>query len=133
MPNNLPYNATSFVGREQDIVEVQQLLEKTRMLTLTGPGGAGKTRLALETGTAVLPLYRDGVWLVELAPLREEGRVVETIATAIGLREQPDRSLTDMLHEALRKKQMLLIMDNCEHLPRNAGASARRSCKRPRG
>ncbi|HEX8313082.1 MAG TPA: adenylate/guanylate cyclase domain-containing protein [Chthoniobacteraceae bacterium] len=117
LPNNLPYSATSFVGREQDMVEVQQLLGKTRMLTLTGPGGAGKTRLGLESGATVLPRYRDGVWLVELAPLRDADGVIETVANAIGLREQPDRSLTEVLHEALRKKQMLVILDNCEHLP----------------
>jgi predicted ATPase len=88
----------------------------TRLLTLTGAGGCGKTRLALEVARELIGAYPDGVWLVELAPLSEGALAVQAVAAALGVQEQPDRSLTDTLVNHLRAKRTLLVMDNCEHL-----------------
>ena len=85
-------------------------------MTLTGAGGSGKTRLALEVARDLVGAYPDGVWLVELAPLSEGKLVPQAVAEAVGVPEQPGRSLTDALVEALRAKEMLLVLDNCEHL-----------------
>ena len=93
LPNNLPVQTTSFVGREKELEGVKQLLQNTRLLTLMGTGGTGKTRLALESGAQLIHEYRDGVWLVELALIAEPGRVVEAVAAAVGAREEPDRPL----------------------------------------
>src|SRR5215207_7191457 len=114
--HNLPAPRTTFVGREREMLEVKRELAMTRLLTLTGAGGSGKTRLALEVARELVGAYPDGVRLVELAPLSEEGLVPQTVAGALGVLEQPDRSLTHTLAEALQRKQTLLVMDNCEHL-----------------
>ena len=114
--HNLPASRSSFVGREREMLEVKRELAMTRLLTLTGAGGSGKTRLALEVARELVGAYPDGVRLVELAPLSEEGLVPQTVAGALGVLEQPDRSLTHTLAEALQRKQTLLVMDNCEHL-----------------
>lgn len=115
-PHNLPASRTSFVGRERDVVEVKRLLSMTNLLTLTGAGGCGKTRLALEVAGELVGSYPDGVWLVELAPLSEPELVPQTVAEALGVRGQPGRTLTDTLTESLRKSKALLLLDNCEHL-----------------
>src|SRR5438067_239164 len=114
--HNLPAALTSFVGRERELADVKWLLGSTRLLTLTGSGGVGKTRLALELGWNVLPDYPDGVWLVDLAPLGDPSLVPYVAATALGVREAPGRSVTDVLADVLRPHHMLLILDNCEHL-----------------
>jgi predicted ATPase/DNA-binding SARP family transcriptional activator len=114
--HNLPIALTSFVGREREIAEVQRILATTRLLTLAGPGGCGKTRLAIETAAAMLPAYRDGVWLVELAALADPALVPQSVAAALGVREAPGQPLTETLTAALRSKQLLLVLDNCEHL-----------------
>src|SRR5204863_693740 len=88
----------------------------TRLLTLTGSGGCGKTRLALQVAADLLEEYVDGVWLVELAPLADPALVPETVASALGVREQPGRPLTETLVEYLKAKVLLLILDNCGHL-----------------
>ena len=116
LPNNLPVQTTSFVGRVREIEEVQQRLEKTHLLTLMGTGGTGKTRLALEVGARLINEFRDGVWLVELAIVTDPDRVVETVAQAVGVREEPERALRETLVNFLRGKNVLLILDNCEHL-----------------
>jgi Predicted ATPase len=116
LPNNLPVQTTSFVGREREIEEALRRLEKTRLLTLMGTGGTGKTRLALEIGARVINEYRDGVWLVELAPIRDPDLVVGAVASAVGVREESGRSLRESLVHFLRSKNLLLILDNCEHL-----------------
>lgn len=116
LPNNLPVQNTSFVGREHEIEEVQALLEKNRLLTLMGTGGTGKTRLALEVGARVINDFRDGVWLVELAPVTDPDKVVEAVATAVGARGEPDLPLRETLIKFLRSKNVLLILDNCEHV-----------------
>ncbi len=115
-PNNLPTSRTSFVGREREMLEIKRELAMTRLLTLTGTGGSGKTRLALEVAKDLVGTYPDGVWLVELAGLSEGVLVPQAVAAVLGVQEQPDRSLTDTLVDALRKKKMLLLLDNCEHL-----------------
>ncbi len=119
---NLPVPLTSFIGREAEMAEITHLLQTTRLLTLTGPGGCGKTRLALEAATNLLDDYPDGVWWVELAALSDAVLVPQAVATALGVREQTDRPLTEMLTDYLRAKQLLLLLDNCEHL---VGACAR--------
>src|SRR5438128_2428562 len=116
VPNNLPAQLSSFVGREREIAEVERLLGNARLLTLTGTGGCGKTRLALEVAERVYSEFEQGVWLVELAALSDAGLVSQTVATALGLREAPGRSIEEALVRFLREKSLLLILDNCEHL-----------------
>jgi hypothetical protein len=115
-PHNLPTPRTSFIGREREIVEVKRTLSMTRLLTLTGAGGSGKTRLALEVARDLIRTYPDGVWLVELAPLSEAELVPQEVAAALEVQERPGAPLTDTLAEALGEKGLLLIVDNCEHL-----------------
>jgi len=114
--HNLPLARTSFVGRERETLEVKRLLAMTRLLTLTGVGGSGKTRLALKVASDLAGAYPDGAWLVELAALSEGELVPQAAAKAVGVREQPGRSLTETLEDALRARKMLLVVDNCEHL-----------------
>jgi predicted ATPase/DNA-binding SARP family transcriptional activator len=114
--HNLPLQWTRFIGREQEIAQLKQLLPATPLLTLTGAGGCGKTRLALQVAADLLDAPHDGVWLVELAALTEPALVPQTVAAALGVPEQPGRSLTTTLIEHLRTRALLLILDNCEHL-----------------
>jgi non-specific serine/threonine protein kinase len=114
--SNLPESVTSFVGRERELAEVSELLESHRLLTLTGTGGVGKTRLAMRAAAAKLADYRDGVWLVELAALRDPDLVPQAAIAAIGLKEQPGKRLTQSLTEHLQPRHALLILDNAEHL-----------------
>ena len=114
--HNLSAPLTSFVGREHDLAEVGRLLATTRLLTLIGTGGCGKTRLALEVARGLVDVYADGVWLVELAELADSRLVPGAVTRVLGMREDPDRSLLDSLSDALRARQMLLVLDNCEHL-----------------
>ena len=116
--HNLPMQLTSFIGRERELKEVKHLLSNTRLLTLTGIGGTGKTRLALQLGAEMLApkQFANGVWFVELAPLADPTLVTQTIAATLGVREQPRRTILDTLTDYVRAKNMLLILDNCEHL-----------------
>ena len=116
LPNNLPIQLTSFVGRMQEIAEVKGLLSKTRLLTLTGGGGSGKTRLGLQVAADLLEQYPDGVWLVELASLSDPALVPQTVASTLGVPEQPGQLLRETLVAHLRSKSLLLLLDNCEHL-----------------
>ncbi len=116
LPNNLPRQLTSFIGREREIAEVKDLLTRALLLTLTGAGGSGKSRLALQVAAELLDQYPDGVWWVELAPLSEPALVPQAVASALSVREQPGRSLTDTLLDYLRPKTLLLVLDNAEHL-----------------
>jgi predicted ATPase/DNA-binding SARP family transcriptional activator/DNA-binding CsgD family transcriptional regulator len=114
--HNLPFTRTSFIGREQEVDEVKRALAMSRLLTLTGAAGSGKTRLALEAGRELIGSYPDGVWFVELAALSNPELVHRAVAATLGVYEQPDRSPTATLVHALRTKKSLLILDNCEHL-----------------
>jgi len=116
LPNNLPAQLTSFVGREKELEDVKRLLKDTHMLTLIGPGGTGKTRLSIQAANDVLSQYPDGVWLVDLAPILDPLLVPRTTAITIGLRDEPKRLVIDMLCDYLGRKKMLIILDNCEHL-----------------
>jgi predicted ATPase/class 3 adenylate cyclase len=114
--HNLPIQLTSFIGRERELAELTPLLLAHRLLTLTGPGGAGKTRLSLSLAADVLEQFADGVWHVELAPLADPTMVPQTVAAVLGVREQPGSPLLDVLCGYLRPKTLLLVLDNCEHL-----------------
>jgi len=133
--HNLSAPMTSFVGRAQEIVGVKRTLAMTRILTLAGAGGSGKTRLAFEVARDLIGAYPDGVWMVELAPLSEEGLVAQEVAGALEVTERPGEQLADTLVDYLTGKEMLLVLDNCEHL---IDATARladrllRSCPRLR-
>ena len=116
VPNNLPVQLTSFIGRDHEIAEVAHLLASTRLLMLTGSAGTGKTRLSLQVAANVSSTFSDGVWLVELAPLSDSSLVPQVVAFALGAREQPGRPLVDTLVDYSRAKSFLLILDNCEHL-----------------
>ena len=125
-PNNLPVQLTSFVGREHEMEEVKSLLvptgeqpergTATRLLTLTGAGGTGKTRLSLQVAAELLDAFPDGVWLVELAPVSDGQLVAQAVASVVSVREVADSPLVDSIIEHLRTKMALLIFDNCEHL-----------------
>jgi predicted ATPase/class 3 adenylate cyclase len=116
LPNNLPAQVTSFIGRASEMAEVKRLLGTTRLLTLTGPGGTGKTRLSLQVAADVLEDYPHGVWLVELATVSDGSLIGESIASAIDIREEAGRPPLDTLINALRGWRLLLVLDNCEHL-----------------
>jgi predicted ATPase/class 3 adenylate cyclase len=114
--SNLPAQLTSFIGREREIQEVERLLEANRMVTLTGSGGAGKTRLSLQVGNHGLSQFSDGVWLVELAPVTDSALIPQTLLSIFNLREDRHREVVDVLIEHLRSKTILLLLDNCEHV-----------------
>ena len=113
---HLPEEPNTFIGRERELVELRQLLHRTRALTLSGPGGIGKTRLALRLLASAAAEFPDGVWFVELADLRQPDLVVSRIAAVIGITEEAGRPLLETLGDALRPRRMLLALDNCEHL-----------------
>lgn len=115
-PNNLPTLLNTFVGRERERDEVKRLLSTTRLLTLTGTGGTGKTRLALQVAEESLGDYPHGVWLVELAAISDPDRVIETTAATLGLREEPGEPLRETLIRFLCGRRVLLLIDNCEHV-----------------
>src|SRR5262249_21702483 len=120
--HNIPLQLTSFVGRAQDLAEVTQLLQATRLLTLTGPGGCGKTRLALQAAASVCGAHSDGVWLIELASLTDETLVAQTVAQVMGLRDSADLPALDALVRFLVDRDVLLLLDNCEHVIAAAAA-----------
>ncbi len=117
LPNNLPIQTTSFIGRDKEMDGVSTILEsRTRLLTLVGTGGTGKTRLAMEAGARLIGAFPDGVWLVELALVTDASRLLQTVTDSLGLREEPGRPLLETLLGFLRSKKLLLILDNCEQL-----------------
>jgi predicted ATPase/class 3 adenylate cyclase len=117
-PNNLPFQPTSLIGREKEVEEIDQRLLKhdVRLLTLTGPGGTGKTRLALQAAAELVDHFEDGVYFVDLAPLTYSSLVVSAIAQALGVRETGERPLIDSLKDYLKNRQTCLLLDNYEHL-----------------
>jgi predicted ATPase/class 3 adenylate cyclase len=115
-PNNLPVQLTSFIGRERELAEARERLASARLLTLIGPGGTGKTRLSLQLAADLMPSFPDGVWLIELASQTDPALVLQSVASIFRLREQLGMPLNELLIDYLREKDMLLVMDNCEHL-----------------
>ena len=115
-PGNLPLRVSSFVGREREIERTVDALGEARVVTLTGVGGVGKTRLALQVAAEVLPGFRDGVWLIELASVRDPDDVIDAFAATLGVTARAGQTLEESLTEFLRTKQLLLVVDNCEHV-----------------
>ena len=113
---NLPQLLQSFIGRERELAEIKQLLPRTRLLTLTGTGGIGKTRLALQAASEVRDAYRDGAWFVDLAPLADPGLVPSALAQVLGVKESVGQSLVKTLIDHLQPLEVLLVLDNCEHV-----------------
>lgn len=124
--HNLPLQLTSFIGHEGELEEYAALLEQTRLLTLTGIGGCGKTRLAIKLAERVLQSFPDGVRYVDMAPLLDAERVPLTVATTLGIREEKDRPIVDTLCGRLAGQRMLLVLDNCEHLVAGCAALLQR-------
>src|ERR1700675_2041148 len=114
--HNLPHQLTSFVGREQEIAQLEELATANRLVTLTGAGGAGKTRLAIEVASRLVDAFPGGVWLVELAALSDPRLVPQAAAQALQVTEHSTRPITDTLSEYLASKKLLLVLDNAEHL-----------------
>lgn len=114
--NNLPRVVASFIGREHETAEVSRLLGNTAMLTLTGAGGVGKSRLALRVASNLVQAYADGVWLVELAALADASLVPHSVASALGVHEEPRRPMTDTVANWLNPRQALVLLDHCEHV-----------------
>jgi predicted ATPase/class 3 adenylate cyclase len=115
-PNNLPVQLTSFIGREKEMNEVKRLLGTTHLLTLTGTGGTGKTRLSMQVAADLLDQFPDGVWLIELATIEDADQVAPAIAAPLQVRDEPGQPILVTLANFLRNKQLMLILDNCEHL-----------------
>jgi len=134
-PPGLPTETTSFIGREAELDTIEELLRLSRLLTLTGPGGSGKSRLALRAGTQVSGKYGDGVWLIQFAPIGQPDLVVPTLALALSVREEPGQTLLGSVVARLRDTEALLIVDNCEHVIEAAAdtiAALLQSCPRLR-
>ncbi|HEX9038605.1 MAG TPA: tetratricopeptide repeat protein [Ktedonobacterales bacterium] len=115
-PNNLPLQVNQFIGREREMTAIKGLLTTTRLLTLTGAGGSGKTRLALQIATDLQKEFADGVWWVELAALSDPLLAPHAVTSVLGIPERAGRPVTEALSDALRRKHLLLVLDNCEHV-----------------
>ena len=116
VPGNLPMQATSFVGRDTEVEELVRLVRTHRLVTLTGVGGVGKTRLAVQVAAELVPDFGDGVWLVELAPVGDPAAIPDAAATALGVTQQPGRSVTESVVDSLVSRRLLIVVDNCEHV-----------------
>jgi len=132
-PGNLPLQVSSFIGRQRELGQTATALDQARVVTLTGPGGVGKTRLALQAAGQVAERFRDGGWLCELAPVRDPAGVDDAAAAVFSVTARAGQATRDALVEFLRAKELLLVLDNCEHLLEAAAALAetlQRSCER---
>ena len=125
-PTNIPADLTSFVGREREAAEIQRLLGVHRLVSLVGVGGTGKTRLALHVATELVARHADGAWLVELAPLRDPGLLLPEVARSLHIADAPGQPLLDVVCDFLREKDLLLVLDNCEHMVGEAADVAER-------
>ena len=121
--NNLPAQVSSFIGREGELAAVRALVGGSRLVTLTGAAGAGKTRLGLQVAAGLLDGAGDGVWFADLAPLGDPDLVAVTVADVLGVRPQPGRPVLEALVEALGGRSLLVLLDNCEHVVGAAGGS----------
>ena len=135
LSGNLPHQITSFIGRTEEVEIVKELLETTRLLTLTGSGGCGKTRLSQQVAGEMIDTdhYSDGIWLIELQALTEGNRLAPTVASTLSISEEPGRALLATIIDSLKPKSLLLLLDNCEHLIEDCAAFAKnllRSCPR---
>ena len=124
-PSNLPAQLSSFVGREDDVAEIAQILREKRLVTLTGVGGVGKTQLSLQVAAEVLPHFRDGAWFCELAAVRDPTGVVDAVANAFQVTARPSMTLQDSLITYLGEQELLIVLDNCEHVLRPVAALVR--------
>ncbi len=115
-PTNLPHALTTFIGRKRELRDILQEIDRHRLVTLTGPGGIGKTRLALEASWQLVNSFPDGVWLVELAGIADPDLVLQTVTSTLGIEADAQRPLSDTLERALRDSDLLLVLDNCEHV-----------------
>ena len=129
-PNNLPPQVTSFIGREHELASAGELLSRTRLLTVSGPGGTGKTRLALQLAADVADRYPDGVWFVPLEPLRDPQLVLPTVAHTLGIAPRPGQAAIDAIAGGLGDRRVLLVLDNMEQVIDAAGdvAALLRAC-----
>ena len=116
VPNNLPQQGTSFLGRDRELDEIKSALRSARLVTLLGMGGLGKTRLSLQVAAEMLAEFTDGVWFIDLAPLRDGSLVVAEAAQVLGVREEPGRALLQSVAQHLKDRRALLVVDNCEHV-----------------
>ena len=114
--SNLPTQVSSFIGRDTELAEVRRLLGRSRLVTLTGTGGVGKTRLGLQLAAGLAGGGGDGVWFADLAPLTDPDLVAVTVADVLGVRPQPGRPVLEALVEALGGRSLLVLLDNCEHV-----------------
>ncbi len=135
LPNNLPAPVDSFVGRHMELAEIAEAIRSDRLVTLTGPGGSGKTRLALEVATSLVPDFTDGVWFVALATVEDETRLFEAAAQVLGVSDISGEAIADTVSRWLSDRDLLLILDNCEHVVTAAAAMCERllpACRRLR-
>ncbi|MDQ6931547.1 MAG: hypothetical protein M3160_00060 [Candidatus Eremiobacteraeota bacterium] len=116
LPNNLPIQATSFVGRERDVAQVKNLIERHSLLSLLGTGGIGKTRLALQVGSELIDQFADGVWFADFAPISDRELVASVLAKTLGISQAEGRRVDESIAPWLKRKKLLLILDNCEHV-----------------
>jgi predicted ATPase/class 3 adenylate cyclase len=125
-PNNLAQQLNSFVGRDRELADVRRMLETSRLVTLLGMGGIGKSRLSVQLGAEVLDEYPDGVWLIELAPLADAQLVAQVVASVLGVKEEAGGTVLDALLKFARDRTLLIILDNCEHLVQACAELAKR-------
>ena len=116
LPHNLPIQLTSFVGREREIVEIREIIAANRLVTLTGSGGSGKTRIALQVAAELIGTFTDGTWFVDLSPLTDPALIPQTVAQVLGVRPIPGREMSEVLASYLAPRSLIAILDNCEHL-----------------